>query len=197
MNIHGSPTTRSLYPVLWACTLFMLFSVSCASTDSIPLASFTENSVAVSIWLEPGDNGSYQLSARFTPPAGFHLYSKDIPRTGVDGLGRPTLLELPGNAKMQATGQLTESVAAEGFAGVPGRPGDAHPASQAARKPDGRNTGYAQRHLHGLQQNRLQTARGGKNHQHKCEPKVTVSFELTVTCLLAQCQRNNHFPTTG
>jgi hypothetical protein len=113
MNIHGSPTTRSLYPVLWACTLFMLFSVSCASTDSIPLASFTENSVAVSIWLEPGDNGSYQLSARFTPPAGFHLYSKDIPRTGVDGLGRPTLLELPGNAKMQAAGQLTESVAAE------------------------------------------------------------------------------------
>jgi hypothetical protein len=113
MNIHSSSTTRSLYSVLWACTLFMLFSVSCASIDSIPLASFTENSVAVSIRLEHNKDGSYQLSARFTPPAGFHLYSKDIPRTGVDGLGRPTLLELPAGARMQAAGPLTESIPAE------------------------------------------------------------------------------------
>jgi hypothetical protein len=113
MNIPDSLTPRSLYSVLLACTLLMLFGVSCASSDAIPLASFTENSVDVSIWLEPGADGSCQLFARFTPPAGFHLYSKDIPLTGVDGLGRPTLLELPAGAKMQASGPLTESIPAE------------------------------------------------------------------------------------
>ena len=113
MNIHGSSTPHSLYSVLWACALLMLFCVSCANSNAIPLANFTENSVAVFIQLEHKQDGSYRLSARFTPPAGFHLYSKDIPRTGVDGLGRPTLLELPVGAKMQAAGPLTESVPAE------------------------------------------------------------------------------------
>jgi hypothetical protein len=91
--------------------LLVLFAASC--TPSAPeLAHFTENDVEVSIRLEKAGSG-YILSATFTPPKGFHLYSKDIPRGGVDGLGRPTLLELPEDAQMRPTSPLAESVPAE------------------------------------------------------------------------------------
>ena len=103
---------RSLSSVFLALSLLMFFSASCARSDSALLAQFTENSVAVSIWLDKLDDGSHQLRAEFTPPAGYHLYSKDIPRDGVDGLGRPTLLELPENAQMQASGSVQESAQA-------------------------------------------------------------------------------------
>lgn len=92
--------------------LLMYFSTACTPAPT-KLAEFTENDVHVSIQLETTKTGGYILSATFTPPEGFHLYSKDIPRGGVDGLGRPTLLELPAEAKMQAAGELTESLAAE------------------------------------------------------------------------------------
>lgn len=92
--------------------LLALFSSACAPFTYPELAHFTENSVDVSIRLEKAKE-AYTLFATFTPPKGFHLYSKDIPRNGVDGLGRPTLLELPENAKMQAAGPLAESVPAE------------------------------------------------------------------------------------
>ena len=52
----------------------------------------------------------YILSATFTPPDGYHLYSKDIPLNGVEGLGRPTLLELTEYSQLHALGVLTESV---------------------------------------------------------------------------------------
>jgi hypothetical protein len=94
--------------------LFLATSASCASRpgESISLASFTENFVRVSIKLERNSSGDYLLSARFTPPEGYHLYSKDIPLTGADGLGRPTLLELTVDSRMSATGELKESVEA-------------------------------------------------------------------------------------
>lgn len=86
--------------------------ISCTSNQykSIPLASLNENYVEVSVSLEREANGDYVLSATFTPPQGYHLYSKDIPAAGVDGLGRPTLLELTSNSLMKATGSLVESV---------------------------------------------------------------------------------------
>ena len=56
--------------------------------------------------------GNYQLSATFTPPKGYHLYSKDIPISGIDGLGRPTLVELTGDSQIKALGDLMESVQA-------------------------------------------------------------------------------------
>jgi hypothetical protein len=40
------------------------------------------------------------------------LYSKDIPLNGVDGLGRPTLIEFPSNSAMRARGILIEDVKA-------------------------------------------------------------------------------------
>jgi len=77
---------------------------------SLSLASFTENYVDVSIRLEGTDSEGYFLSAIFTPPDGYHLYSKDIPLNGVEGLGRPTLLELTEYSQIRALGVLTESV---------------------------------------------------------------------------------------
>ncbi|KAF0106359.1 MAG: hypothetical protein FD146_2625 [Anaerolineaceae bacterium] len=79
----------------------------------INLASFTENSVTVTLSLELDSAGQAWLAATFTPddPEG-HVYSKDIPRDGVDGLGRPTLLELAPGSRMQAAGPLAESVPA-------------------------------------------------------------------------------------
>jgi hypothetical protein len=50
------------------------------------------------------------LIATFTPIAGDHLYSKDIPRGGVYGEGRPTLLELTPQSGMRATAALSASV---------------------------------------------------------------------------------------
>jgi thiol-disulfide isomerase/thioredoxin len=76
------------------------------------LASLTENGVEIVIRLERDAQGNDILTAMFTAiTPGFHVYSKDIPRDGIDGLGRPTLLELPADSKMQAVGILQESVA--------------------------------------------------------------------------------------
>jgi len=52
------------------------------------------------------------LLATFTPEAGYHVYSKDMPRQGVGGQGRPTLLELTTNSRMQSLGVLTDSIEA-------------------------------------------------------------------------------------
>lgn len=81
--------------------------------SSIPLTSFIENGVTVDIHLGINDETGSVLSATFTPPDGYHLYSKDIPREGINGLGRPTLLELPSDSQLQVQGWLLESVEAQ------------------------------------------------------------------------------------
>ena len=86
-----------------------LFSCSSAQENFIPIASFNEHDVEVSIHLTQGSDGNYVLRATFTPPDGYHLYSKDIPAKGVDGLGRPTLLALTSWSVMKATGSLAEN----------------------------------------------------------------------------------------
>ena len=101
--------------LLFVSMIFMLSA--CMQRENVslplPLATFTENDVAVSIFLDSGANGQYLLSATFTPPEGNHMYSKDIPITGVNGLGRPTLIELTANSQMKIVGELVESVPAE------------------------------------------------------------------------------------
>jgi hypothetical protein len=111
MTISLRTPLRVLFLIIWLLTT----SVSCAPAPSQPiaLASFTENYVQVSILLERDPAGDYVLSATFTPPDGYHLYRKDIPLTGVNGLGRPTLLELTSASRMEAMGELVESVAAQ------------------------------------------------------------------------------------
>jgi len=99
--------------------IFFTSLVACAPdlpfprSHPISLASFTENYVAVSIFLETDSTGNYSLSATFTPPDGYHLYSKDIPLKGVDGLGRPTLLELTNESRTKVNGKLIASLKAQ------------------------------------------------------------------------------------
>ena len=91
----------------------MLASACSAKDEALKLADFTKNSVTVSIYLTTPKDGPSFLVAAFVPSDGLHLYSKDIPRNGVDGLGRPTLLELTQASQMKAAGELMESVAAQ------------------------------------------------------------------------------------
>ena len=104
--------------------IFLLLVVLSASPVSQPdlgrggslhLASYTDptNKVVVSITLTHPKQGYFFLDATFIPPPGYHLYSKDLPRHGINGQGRPTLLELPSNSRMQSIGALTESVGSD------------------------------------------------------------------------------------
>lgn len=110
--------TFSLFAVSLTFLALTIFTSACAPSPnllrgkSLTLTSTSENGVEVSIFLEHTAEGVFLLHATFTPPEGDHLYSKDIPISGVDGLGRPTLLALVGESKMQALGSLTESVPA-------------------------------------------------------------------------------------
>jgi hypothetical protein len=94
--------------------IVMLLS-ACAprAGERMELGRLTENGVEVVITLQPSADGTAVLSATFTPTeSGYHLYSKDHPRHGVDGLGRPTLLELAEGSRLRAAGELAESLPA-------------------------------------------------------------------------------------
>ena len=87
----------------------------------LELASAAQNHVTVKIAFERDPAGAAWLAATFTPnDPGFHLYSKDLPRGGLDGLGRPTLLELTAGSHLQAVGMMSESVPAEECPGLEG-----------------------------------------------------------------------------
>ncbi len=69
------------------------------------LADFTERDVRVEIAFEQARGRGGWLRARFTPTRpGFRLYAKELPRGGLSGIGRPTLLEVV--AGLRATGPL-------------------------------------------------------------------------------------------
>jgi hypothetical protein len=96
-------------------TLFFTASCQPASIlepgQTLQLATSAENKVEVTIALTRDESGQFILSATFTPQLlNMHLYSKEIPLNGVDGLGRPTLLELAKGSAIKANGELTESV---------------------------------------------------------------------------------------
>lgn len=80
--------------------------------QSLLLAAYTDpiNQIAVSVHLMRSLKDSFFLTAEFNPPTGFHLYSKDLPRSGMNGQGRPTLLELPPSSRIKSAGVLAESV---------------------------------------------------------------------------------------
>lgn len=80
--------------------------------QSLLLAAYTDpnNQIAVSVHLMRNLSDSFFLIAEFIPPSGYHLYSKDLPRSGMNGQGRPTLLELSPTSRIQSAGVLAESV---------------------------------------------------------------------------------------
>lgn len=71
------------------------------------LARFTERDVAVELALERDSAGETWLAGTFTPTRpGFHLYGKDLPKEGLRGIGRPTLLEIVGGEAMRSAGPI-------------------------------------------------------------------------------------------
>ncbi len=81
------------------------------STRSSPVAgSLRENGVAVTLRWVTTNAQNPVLSAEFTPTrAGFHLYSIDLPEAGMDGIGRPTTLQVSG--ALTAVGPATADAA--------------------------------------------------------------------------------------
>src|SRR3989442_9023109 len=66
------------------------------------LSTFAEHEVAVEIALERDRSGKAWLVGTYTPSrANFHLYGKDLPRAGIHGVARPTLLELVSSASIR------------------------------------------------------------------------------------------------
>lgn len=85
-------------------------------TKTQPLATFTENEVRVDIALEKIPSGQMLLVGTFTPKQEhFHLYSKDFPREGIDGIGRPTLVEITSEDVLQPIGALIANQASHDF----------------------------------------------------------------------------------
>src|SRR5512139_850800 len=71
------------------------------------LSAFTEREVDVKLYLEEDSAHAAWLVGVFTPARkGFHLYSKNLPRDGLNGLGRPTLLEIVSADTVTAAGPL-------------------------------------------------------------------------------------------
>ncbi len=108
----------------WMSLMLLALLPACGGTGQpgpLALASATQNHVTVTIALERDAAGTAWLAATFTPDdPSFHLYSQDLPRQGIDGLGRPTLVELPAGARLQAAGGLRASV--QTVPGVEGLP---------------------------------------------------------------------------
>jgi hypothetical protein len=78
------------------------------------LAERTERSVTVRVALERDARGNVVLAGTFTPErAGFHLYGKDLPAGGIQGIGRPTRLEVGPAGALRAAGALTADRAEE------------------------------------------------------------------------------------
>ena len=75
---------------------------------SAQLADFDQNGVRVTIRLDADPALGARLTGVFTPDQPeFHLYSKDLPRGGLQGVGRPTLLEIAAPGAFRADGPLT------------------------------------------------------------------------------------------
>jgi hypothetical protein len=117
---HPSPLEKVIKNILRISGILFIFFIvraSCQRTraphpgEIIQLAVSTENFVKVAVTLENKGDDQILLSATYIPlTPGLHLYSKDIPKKGVDGLGRPTLLELSTDTWIQAKGGMVESV---------------------------------------------------------------------------------------
>ena len=83
------------------------------------LATWTENKVSGEIRLSWDETGQAWLEAVFMPEKGCHLYSKDLPLEGVDGLGRPTRIEVVPGGSLAAMDDISDSVTAIPDADIP------------------------------------------------------------------------------
>lgn len=68
-----------------------------ASGGPAPTTRFSENGVTVTLSLSDWHAAEGTVTVVFAPEAkGFHLYSTDLPPTGIEGVGRPTTVAVTG-----------------------------------------------------------------------------------------------------
>lgn len=101
------------YLFLLLICLITLISCSPQPSSSVtvsPLGGLTKNGVDVQLNLEQNQDGQTVIAATYRPlePL-FHVYSKDLPPTGIDGIGRPTRLEIV-SGPLEAIGELQADV---------------------------------------------------------------------------------------
>lgn len=106
---------------MWIGLYFLVMSMilgSCASARQAPqyigappygmlhsLTSLQHNGVRVTVVLERDRQGTLILAGRYMPEdPTYHLYSVHLPRAGFQGLGRPTLLEVPRQPGIEVLG---------------------------------------------------------------------------------------------
>jgi hypothetical protein len=83
------------------------------------LAEVTQSFVKVAVSLEADSAGQPVIRATFTPTEqGLHLYSKDMPEEGVNGLGRPTRLDVIAGA-IKPAGPVFSDLSAHDVDGLP------------------------------------------------------------------------------
>jgi len=93
------------YAILWSATV-----ATQQGPTRVALAKFVESEVAVEIVLEQDEHGKASLVGTFAPlDSQFHLYSKDLPKRGLRGLGRPTLLQIVSSRSIKPAGALAAS----------------------------------------------------------------------------------------
>ncbi|MFD0722357.1 hypothetical protein ACYTFC_26055 [Streptomyces globosus] len=88
------------------------------AAEQAPTASFTDKGVTVTLSIADWRDAKGTLKAVFTPEEkGFHLYSTDLPATGVEGVGRPTAVSVTG--ALRAEGKLAAAAEVRSIS-VPG-----------------------------------------------------------------------------
>lgn len=86
---------------------------SAGSTPASPASTtrFSENGVTVTLSVADWHASEGTLTAVFAPEAaGFHLYSTDLPPTGIEGVGRPTTVTVGGALAAQGTLRASAAV---------------------------------------------------------------------------------------
>ena len=83
------------------------------------LAAFVKNGVQVNIALEIDNYGQWIIAVTYRPlQEGFHLYSKDFPQSGIDGVGRPTWFKVL-SPQVEAVSELVADAPAQSY-DIPG-----------------------------------------------------------------------------
>jgi len=90
-----------------ACVILLGAGAARVQSERWPLTRFAEHDVSVEIALERSRSGTTWIVGTYTPSrATLHLYGKDLPKSGIHGVARPTLLELVSSASIRPAGPL-------------------------------------------------------------------------------------------
>ena len=106
--------TLTFVLILSAVVVLILGLSSAKLVTVTPLAEFSKSGVQVDLSLEQAGAAPCVLTARYTPlREHFHVYSKDLPPDGINGLGRPTRLDIVSG--LSPAGELTADATTSDF----------------------------------------------------------------------------------